>query len=262
MIKFVYFFIYFLIFFISINFIKGIFPINLLNNNINNEKFLQTLEETSVASSEEAINNYLNSLKPPIEDTTEINSSNSNLSYAEYFSNTLFVGDSITEGFEEFGFIDSYNVICGKGDTVLNGLEYISTIENINPKNIILFYGLNDVIEFYSTNPAGWSFQVFKDKYLELVESLQSGLPNSNIYLISPLPITETSSYQRNYRLTNKNLNLFRNLVQDVALETNSTYIDLSSLALSNENLHTSDGIHFQYDFYPMMLDYLKNYIN
>lgn len=111
MIKFVYFFIYFLIFFISINFIKGIFPINLLNNNINNEKFLQTLEETSVASSEEAINNYLNSLKPPVEDTTEINSSKPNLNYAEYFSNTLFVGDSITEGFEEFGFIDSYKTL-------------------------------------------------------------------------------------------------------------------------------------------------------
>ena len=57
MIKFVYFFIYFLIFFISINFIKGIFPINLLNNNILNKEIRGKRvieEETLVKLFEEA----------------------------------------------------------------------------------------------------------------------------------------------------------------------------------------------------------------
>lgn len=175
----------------------------------------------------------------------------------KYFENTVFMGDSITEGLSEFDIVNKYNVFGFKGDTVVKAMDHIDKIKNLNPKNLVLLYGMNDVIAFGGTSDGKTTF---KDKYSTLVNELKSKFKDVNIFLISPLPVRPNAANTNKY-LTENNINQFRECVKEVATKADVKYIDMVSLANEQNNLYEPDGIHFKYEFYPIWLDYIKNYV-
>lgn len=221
--------------------------------------YLVQLESKSLDEVQEKIDAYQNEFFASSDNVENERPNIVDINYAKYYENTVFMGDSLTEALSEFDILDSYNVICNKGDTVVKAMQNIEKLQGINPKNLVLFYGMNDVIEFDS-NLSGKDSNAFKEKYIELINSIKEILPLTNIYLISPLPVM-ANAVDTNYRLTNENLNEFRLKVNEVATATGTTYIDLSSILSGKDYLHESDGIHYKYDFYPLWLDYLANYI-
>ena len=96
-----------------------------------------------------------------------MNLENDNINNAKYYEDTVFMGDSIVEALSEFEIVDSYNVISHKGDTVIKAQESIEKLQNITPKNIVLLYGMNDVIEF--DNSSGKDSNTFKEDYIMLI---------------------------------------------------------------------------------------------
>lgn len=239
-------------FYIIYAFITGMISGVFKNKNSPNKDYLVQLESKSLDDVQAKIENYQNKI---LNDTTD----KDNINYSKYYENTVFMGDSLTESLSEFEILDSYNVISNKGDTVVKAMKNIDTLQGINPKNLVLLYGMNDVIEF-DINLSGQDSNTFKEKYIELVNSIKTVLPKTNIYLISPLPVMANAVYT-NYRLTNENLSEFRLKVSEVANATGSTYVDLTSIITGKDYLHEQDGIHYKYDFYPLLLDYLTNYI-
>ena len=221
---------------------------------------LVKLESKPLDDLQDKIDTYQNSILNAKNDNTENHSlENMDINYSKYYENTIFMGDSITEALSEFGILDSYNVIAHKGDTVIKALKNIDKLQGINPKNLVLLYGMNDVIAFDSNSPEE-SSNAFKEKYIELINSIKAVLPKTNIYLISPLPVMD-NAISTNSKLTNENLNNFRLKVDEVATATGSTYIDLASVIAEKDYLHEQDGIHYKYDFYTLWLDFLINYI-
>lgn len=239
-------------FYIIYAFITGMISGVFKNKNSPNKDYLVQLESKSLDDVQAKIENYQNKI---LNDTTD----KGNINYSKYYENTVFMGDSLTESLSEFEILDSYNVISNKGDTVVKAMQNIDTLKGINPKNLVLLYGMNDVIEF-DINLSGQDSNTFKEKYIELVNSIKTVLPKTNIYLISPLPVM-ANAVDTNYRLTNDNLSEFRLKVSEVANATGSTYVDLTSIITEKDYLHEQDGIHYKYDFYPLLLDYLTNYI-
>lgn len=239
-------------FYIIYAFITGMISGVFKNKNSPNKDYLVQLESKSLDDVQAKIENYQNKI---LNDTTD----KDNINYSKYYENTVFMGDSLTESLSEFEILDSYNVISNKGDTVVKAMKNIDTLQGINPKNLVLLYGMNDVIEF-DINLSEQDSNTFKEKYIELVNSIKTVLPKTNIYLISPLPVMANAVYT-NYRLTNENLSEFRLKVSEVANATGSTYVDLTSIITEKDYLHEQDGIHYKYDFYPLLLDYLTNYI-
>ena len=245
-----------MLFYIIFSFIIGMLSGVFKSKNTSEKDYLVQLESKSLDDLQNKIDTYQNNILNSTNDKAE----NENISYAKYYENTVFMGDSITEALSEFGILDSYNVIANKGDTVIKALQNIDKLQGINPKNLVLLYGMNDVIEFDS-NSSQKSSNAFKEKYIELINSIKTLLPKTNIYLISPLPVM-SNAVNTNYRLTNENLNEFRLKVTEVATATGSTYIDLASIITEKDSLHEQDGIHYKYDFYTIWLDLLKNYIH
>ena len=239
-------------FYIIYAFITGMISGVFKNKNSPNKDYLVQLESKSLDDVQAKIENYQNKI---LNDTTD----KGNINYSKYYENTVFMGDSLTESLSEFEILDSYNVISNKGDTVVKAMKNIDTLQGINPKNLVLLYGMNDVIEF-DINLSEQDSNTFKEKYIELVNSIKTVLPKTNIYLISPLPVM-ANAVDTNYRLTNDNLSEFRLKVSEVANATGSTYVDLTSIITGKDYLHEQDGIHYKYDFYPLLLDYLTNYI-
>lgn len=256
-------------FYMMVTFVFGIISKGRKDKDSSGKQYLLQLENKSLDDTQAKIDEYVNSIKVTNDNNSsnitsndkendDMNSQNDNINNARYYEDTVFMGDSIVEALSEFEILDSYNVICHKGDTVIKAQENISKLQGINPKNIALLYGMNDVIEFDSQS--GKNSSDFKAEYINLINEIKAVLPNANIYLISPLPVME-SAVNINDRLTNNNLNEFREKVKEVAIETGSTYIDAVSIVEGKDYLHEQDGIHFKYDFYISLLDYLRNYI-
>ena len=86
-------------------------------------------------------------------------------------------------------------------------MQNTDKLQGINPKNLVLLYGMNDVIAFDS-NSSEESSNAFKEKYIELINSIKAVLPKTNIYLISPLPVMD-NAVNTNPILTNENLYRF-----------------------------------------------------
>ena len=211
---------FYIIFSFIIGMLSGIFK----SKTPSQKDLLVQLENKSLDDLQDKIDTYQNNILNSNTDSSE----NEDINYAKYYENTIFMGDSITEALSEFGILDSYNVIANKGDTVIKASQNIDKLQGINPKNLVLLYGMNDVIAFDS-NSSEESSNAFKEKYIELINS--------------------------------ENLNEFRLKVTEVATATGSTYIDLASIITDKDSLHEQDGIHYKYDFYRIWLDLLKNYI-
>lgn len=220
-------------------------------------EYLISLEQMDLAAVEAKIDEHhkkedLN----PVEDVENVENMNFNTLYED----TVFMGDSIMESLSFNEIIDENRVISYMGDTVIKALEHISTLEGIQPKNLVLLYGMNDVILFEET--AEWnSIDKFKENYKVLIEDIKSRLPHTTIYIQSPLPVTDKAT-DTNQRLTNDNLDRFREAVKQVCAETGVSYVDISGLGKVDSGLHEADGIHFKKEFYEKWLQYLRGFMN
>ena len=212
-------------------------------------KHLKQLEEMELSAVEEKIDKHHN---------TEVVIEDKDIDFYSFYENTVFMGDSITEGLIDMNLVNEYNVISNKGDTVVKGRKNIDKLTSLQPKNVVMLYGMNDVIEFDGSGAGGPD--QFKSNYIEFVNEIKTKLPNVNIYIQAPLPVMEKAK-ETNARLTNANLDEFRKIVYEVSQETGVHYVNIDVLARDKDELHEGDGIHFKYDFYLKWLTYLHKAI-
>ncbi|MGG7177269.1 GDSL-type esterase/lipase family protein [Clostridium paraputrificum] len=223
-------------------------------------EYLLKLEERDLNTIESEIDEFKDSYYIDTNKKNEESEGIGGKNYSKYYKDTIFMGDSIMEALSEFDVINDYNVLSTKGDTVVKATSKVDKLKNLNPKNIVLLYGMNDVIEFDGEIP-GKNEDMFKEKYTELLNKIKEALPSANIYIMSPLPVLD-NAVKTNKRLTNNNLDKFKVKVEETAVETGSIYVDISGLVKGKEILYEGDGIHLKYDFYTIWLDYLKKYIS
>ena len=181
------------------------------------------------------------------------------VTYFQFYKDTLFLGDSITEGLIDYSFVNEYNVLAQKGGMVKDAFSEITRIKEASPSNIVLFYGMNDVIEYNNSNEE-LTANNFKKTYIDLINEIKMAVPNINVFIISPTKVIG-DAINKNYRLTNENLNEFRNIIKEVCEETNVKYVDINSKIINRNDLYENDGIHFKYDFYNIWLETLKKSI-
>ncbi|MEG2935810.1 MAG: GDSL-type esterase/lipase family protein, partial [Clostridium sp.] len=176
--------------------------------------------------------------------------------YHEIFQDTIFMGDSITEGLYYMEVIDKSKVVASMGASILKAKEELQTVVSLVPKKVVLLYGMNDVILFNETNE--WTtVDSFKANYKELLQTLKNQLPYADIYVQSPLSVEE-ASIKDNPRLINENIDRFRTAVEEVCNEVKVHYVDANSIVENNKSLRAEDGIHLNYDFYVQWLSLLE----
>ena len=188
-------------------------------------------------------------------------------SSVKFDSSVAFIGDSRTQGFIMYNGlkdIQDYSYISLMVDTAMtkkfvktsNGdkITLLQDMANKNIKKVYIMLGINEL---------GWSYpQVFKSKYIELIYKIREVKPNCEIYVQSIIPMTKSKS-DTDSTFNIKNVEIFNNLIQEVANEKNVTYLDVKS-ALINENGYlpeeaSTDGIHINKKYCEKWLEYLKN---
>ncbi len=183
---------------------------------------------------------------------------------AGYFNDAVFVGDSLTVGFQmysdlvEADFLSSTALsITGLGsvDAPSGGGTILDRIQNDAYKKIYIMLGINELIEPSNKD-------AFIGKYEALINTIKLTHPQAYIYIQSILPVSQKEDAKG--RLRNEYIYDFDDALEELAANKGAYYLDIAS-ALADENgflpEHSSvDGIHLNEEYYLKWLDYLKTH--
>ncbi len=184
-----------------------------------------------------------------------------------YFSDAVFVGDSLTQGIQLYKIIDT-TVLANKGinlqsiyktDKIRVSEGYtgvLPELERIQPNKIYVQLGMNDI---------AWRTKGdFIKLYGELIDEIRTTVPDSIIYIQSVFPVTGWYSEKDN-GIDNAKIIEYNKSLFELAEEKECYFLNVHS-ALIDENgvlpdSASPDGIHLQADYYQRWFTYLKTHV-
>lgn len=173
--------------------------------------------------------------------------------YQALFQNSIFFGDSITEGLYFHDVLKEENVLAGAGKTAEFALQDIDELTKRNPEHIFIQLGSDDIL-WPTDNPKEYSMK----NYAKLIEMIKEKLPQAKITLLSVTPVTtEAEKQEPRY----KNINDYNQGLKELADKEHIGFTDLSPIISNGTDQYDSDGIHFKPEFYARMLDLLKDQV-
>ena len=195
-----------------------------------------------------------------------------------YIAETVFVGDSNTEGLSLFGHLsadyvigkhsmpiqgvtkDDYLLICEDNpETEEDESSYITMLQvlaNIQPKRIIFNFG---------TNNAGKDADAdyFAYMYSNVLSQIKATCPNTTIVVGSVLPVC---SERDNYNIRQDTIDRFNIAIADICREYGCGYLNYNEVFKDTEtgygkaDYFSVDGIHLNGNGYRLLLDYVTNH--
>ena len=174
-----------------------------------------------------------------------------NRSYNEKFANCLILGDSISQGLYAYEHLDPALVNAQKGvGVVLPDETGFSAIEDqiieAKPQKLFIALGMNDTIS------ADADAEVFAEAYKVMLDKFKKGLPDTQIYVNSILPVAQ-AAIQKDARfgcVPDFNVKL-KELCESEKIE----FIDNTELVKAE--YYEVDGIHMSSNYYPEWLNHM-----
>lgn len=165
------------------------------------------------------------------------------LSVWDQFEDYVVIGDSRAVGFDYHGFLEDDRVLAEGGATIANIAGYMDTLKALDPKEIFLCFGLNDVsIGFWDT-PAEYVAD-----FSDILSQLKTEFPDATIYINSTL-IARDPAFEKSSKW--REIPEYNEAVRTLCAEQGYVYIDNTNLCDTYADLWDIDGIHVQREFYP-----------
>lgn len=174
----------------------------------------------------------------------------------EFYSNTMFIGDSIFTGFSGFGYLLPENVFAQVGlnpDSVLtkeiDGITAVQKASGMQPERICIMLGTNGL--------AFLDISYMADSMGKLIEQLEEAAPNAQIVILSIPPVTEEHEKDNPEKVPL--IAEYNALLAQTAEDNNCKYIDIFTM-LQDENGYLAeeyaevDGLHFLGKAYGVVL--------
>ncbi|MGG4107461.1 GDSL-type esterase/lipase family protein [Paenibacillus lautus] len=226
---------------------------------MNMKKIVTTLLIGSITLALAACGNESTSLSPQ-QPTTQnqgqatVSKDSVETAYQVFFQNSVFFGDSITEGLSFHDVLKEENVLAGAGKTAEFALQDMDELIKRDPERIFILLGSDDIL-WPADNPKAYSM----NNYAKLIGTIKEKLPQAKVTLLSVTPVTaKAEELEPRY----KNINDYNQGLKELAEKENIGYVDLSPIFSNGSNdLYDSDGIHFKPEFYTRMLDLLKDQV-
>ena len=199
---------------------------------------------------------------------------NSILPYNEHKSNvyieeTLFIGDSNTEGLYAYGYLPLQNVL-GKRSM---GIQQVLTDRYVwfkgyeSPLTVIeaarLLCPRRIIINFGTNNAAGTSSEEFIACYKSVISQLAANCPYSDIIVAAVLPI---GYHRENYSIKQYSVDSFNIALAAMCGEYGIKFLDYSEIFRNPDNGYmltgcvADDGIHLTQKGYKMLLEYVDSH--
>jgi lysophospholipase L1-like esterase len=166
------------------------------------------------------------------------------------FKNSVFMGDSITEGFAFNEILPRESVIAGAGTTAGFIYEDLGTLFEKKPDSVFIMLGSIDILM-----PVDDPKELFRNDLTKLINKIKEDLPDCKVYLQSIIPVTQ-EALKEDPRY--EGLEEYNEIVKEVADKLAVNYVDIRELVQENSDLYAEDGIHFKKEFYQLWLKKLS----
>jgi len=185
-----------------------------------------------------------------------------------YFTDAVFVGDSITTGIDLYSSLTNTNVVASTGinlETVLTAksvrnkagdkVTIPEAVKEIAPKKIYIMLG---------TNGIDWmSVDSMIDQYQKVFDTLKKDNQEAIFYIQSIPPVTKQKEKNSN-GLNLKKINEFNLRLLKFAEKNKAYFVDVHS-ALASEDGYLSpdistDGVHFNSSVYTSWIEYVRRH--
>lgn len=166
--------------------------------------------------------------------------------YRKIFSTSAILGDSITEGLADYGWLGSEQVFCKIGASIINGEDLFTSAAKTYPGFAFFAFGMNDMGNY------GGNADNFIAKYKSLLKDFQKTSPDT-IILINGISPPNEEAMASNSSL--KNYKKFNNALKKMCREMNFTYIDNTYIIEEHPDFYAGDGIHVTSDYYPLWMN-------
>lgn len=129
----------------------------------------------------------------------------------------------------------------------------MAMLQAVKPEKVFMMAGINGLKTI--------GINLFAEEYKVLVDSVQTALPHSRLYLQSILPVNDKvyQKYGDNDKIQSAN-----EIIRQIAVKKGCIYIDLFSLYYRDGMLSqelTIDGVHLHPDAYERWTDAIRQYV-
>lgn len=181
----------------------------------------------------------------------------------EFYADDLFIGDSISTGLLNYGFLNSDQVFAQIGlnpesahSAEYDGYTAVTRAAELQPKRIYIMLGSNGLAYMGNT--------YMVQQMQILIEQLRESCPDSYIYLISIPPVTK--AHESEGQETMAMVNGYNKLLKELADEMGVIYLDLcselqDSTGYFSDTYAEADGLHFLGAAYKKMLSFIQKSI-
>jgi hypothetical protein len=181
----------------------------------------------------------------------------------EWFSDAIFIGDSLTQGLQIFSGLKTPQYLCYQSVSAANFSTYKcinnmsmtipQALSGVSGSKVFLMLGVNDL---------GSDVSAFKGRYEKVLDIIESSLPDASIYIQSLTPVSAAQSAKSGY-INKTQIQKFNECLKEIAAERGHDYIDVyGALADGNGDLPKEgigwDGVHLSTAYYVKWCEFLK----
>lgn len=170
----------------------------------------------------------------------------SNDQYRKIFSTSVIIGDSITEGLVDYGYLGSEQVFCKIGASIMNGDDLFSSAASIYPSYAFFAFGMNDMGNYSGDSGA------FIEKYTELLKQFKKTSPDT-VLLVNGISPPSADAISDNSALAN--YKKFNNALKQMCKDMEIAYIDNTHIIEQHPDYYAGDGIHVVSEYYPYWMN-------
>lgn len=194
--------------------------------------------------------------KPTAEANWAVGGWNNTLMKLDYDADVVFLGDSITSDSDFQAFFPNCRIVnLGYyGDTLAGMIQRVPGAAALSPETVFIMGGINGLTD----QNVDVSIQVYR----ELLDELESALPEAKIIIQSVLPI---AAARQQFGIHNATIQEFNRQLSAIAEERNMKFVDLYSLYEKNGEIDPAlsrDGLHLRPEAYSVWAEAIAEFIN
>lgn len=178
----------------------------------------------------------------------------------EFFDKGLIIGDSISVGLVNYGYLKPENVFAQIGltpasvlTTDIDGTTVYTKAAGLNPDYICIMLGTNGLSYL--------SEDFMAEKMSEFIDGLRQTCPNAKIFLVSIPPVTAEHESEKPEKI--ENITKYNEHISKLAEEKSAPFVNTFELLQDSDgylaaDYAENDGLHLKAAAYPVVLSAIQ----
>lgn len=165
---------------------------------------------------------------------------NGKTTYRKVFRNVYIVGDSLMNGLEAYGILNSNHLITQVSASLYHLDSNVKKIVKMNPPILVLHYGINMI------GVGDKHLNNFISMYSRIIKDLKKSLPDTRIIISGLFPVDRDIASAKRFGEIGKYNKALEKMCKELGVE----YLNSSGVLKAHPECYGSDGIHLSKAFY------------